>query len=72
VGSALRPREVVGHLKVDAQLLGEGGEVTGTFVIGHERNQQAEDPEASLITRLRSLKNRPRSRTGEMTWLREV
>jgi hypothetical protein len=69
VGSALRPREVVGHLKVDAQLLGE-------------------DPEASLITRLRSLKNRPRSRTGEMirlkynlktamppeprTWLREV
>ncbi|WP_298951500.1 toprim domain-containing protein [uncultured Methylobacterium sp.] len=53
------------------QVRGSGGIANfATFVIGHERNQQAEDPEASLITRLRSLKNRPRSRTGEMIRLK--
>lgn len=39
-----------------------------TFVIGHERNQQAEGDDWTL-TQLRSLKNRPRSRTGPMVVL---
>lgn len=34
-----------------------------SIVIGHERNQQA-DGDDKLLTQLRSLKNRPRSRTG--------
>lgn len=46
------------------QVRGSGGIANfATFVIGHERNQQAEG-ESSLITQLRTLKNRPRSRTG--------
>lgn len=40
-----------------------------TFVIGHERNQQAEGDQF-LLTQLRSLKNRPRSITGPMAVLR--
>lgn len=53
------------------QVRGSGGIANfATIVIGHERNQQAEDPDASLITRLRALKNRPRSRTGEMVRLK--
>ena len=43
---------------------GSGGIAAfATIVIGHERNQQAEGDDA-LLTQLRSLKNRPRSRTG--------
>lgn len=52
------------------QVRGSGGIANfATFVIGHERNQQAEDPEDALVTRLRALKNRPRSRTGVMLTL---
>lgn len=39
-----------------------------TFVIGHERNQQAEGDDW-MLTQLRSLKNRPRTRTGPMVVL---
>jgi twinkle protein len=43
---------------------GSGGLAAfATIVIGHERNQQAPEGE-ELLTQLRSLKNRPRSRTG--------
>lgn len=52
------------------QVRGSGGIANfATFVIGHERNQQADDPEDSLLTQLRALKNRPRSRTGPMVTL---
>jgi len=46
------------------QIRGSGGiAMFATIVIGHERNQQAEGEDA-LLTQLRSLKNRPRSKTG--------
>ncbi|MGV2346117.1 MAG UNVERIFIED_CONTAM: toprim domain-containing protein [Methylobacterium ajmalii] len=52
------------------QVRGSGGIANfASIVVGHERNQQAEG-EASLITRLRSLKNRPRSKTGVMVHLK--
>lgn len=52
------------------EVRGSGGIANfATFVIGHERNQQAEG-EASLLTQLRALKNRPRSRTGPMLVLK--
>ncbi|MFD1303460.1 toprim domain-containing protein [Methylobacterium marchantiae] len=52
------------------QVRGSGGIANfASTVIGHERNQQAEG-EAQLITQLRSLKNRPRSRTGPMVALK--
>lgn len=52
------------------QVRGSGGIANfATFVIGHERDQQAEGDDA-LITQLRSLKNRPRSRTGPMVALK--
>ncbi len=48
------------------QVRGSGGIANfASEVIGHERNQQAEG-EDFLLTQLRSLKNRPRSRTGVM------
>jgi twinkle protein len=48
------------------QVRGSGGIANfATIVIGHERNQQA-DGRQSLVTQLRALKNRPRSRTGPM------
>lgn len=48
------------------QVRGSGGIANfASVVIGHERNQQADD-DGFLITQLRSLKNRPRSRTGVM------
>lgn len=51
------------------EVRGSGGIANfATFVIGHERNQQAEGT-ASLLTQLRALKNRPRSRTGPMVTL---
>lgn len=47
-----------------SQLRGSGGiGFFATTIIGHERNQQADGDDA-LITQLRALKNRPRSRTG--------
>lgn len=46
------------------EVRGSGGLANfATFVIGHERNQQAEGDDWKL-TQLRSLKNRPRSKTG--------
>jgi twinkle protein len=46
------------------QVRGSGGIANfATFVLGHERNQQAPGEDA-LITQLRVLKNRPRSKTG--------
>lgn len=52
------------------QVRGSGGIANfATVVIGHERNQQAEG-DGFLITQLRSLKNRPRSRTGVMGCLK--
>ncbi|MCW2317114.1 twinkle protein [Rhodoblastus acidophilus] len=51
------------------EVRGSGGIANfATFVIGHERNQQAEG-ELALVTQLRSLKNRPRGRTGTMKCL---
>ena len=51
------------------EVRGSGGIANfATFVIGHERNQQAEGEQA-LITQLRALKNRPRSVTGPMVAL---
>jgi len=51
------------------EVRGSGGIANfATFVIGHERNQQAEG-NLSLLTQLRALKNRPRSRTGPMVTL---
>jgi twinkle protein len=51
------------------EVRGSGGIANfATFVIGHERNQQAEGT-MSLLTQLRALKNRPRSRTGPMVTL---
>lgn len=48
------------------EVRGSGGIANfATFVIGHERNQQAEGDHA-LVTRLRSLKNRVRSKTGPL------
>lgn len=48
------------------QVRGSGGIANfASIVIGHERNQQAEGDQA-LITRLRGLKNRPRSKTGPL------
>lgn len=68
------PREGGGHTEGAKthlnQVRGSGGIANfATFVIGHERNQQAEG-EAFLITRLRALKNRPRSITGPMEVLK--
>ena len=52
------------------QVRGSGGIANfATFVIGHERNQQAEGDQW-LLTQLRALKNRPRSVTGPMEVLR--
>jgi twinkle protein len=52
------------------QVRGSGGIANfATFVIGHERNQQAAEAADSLLTQLRALKNRPRSRTGPMVTL---
>lgn len=46
------------------EVRGSGGiAMFASTVVGHERNQQAEGDQA-LITQLRILKNRPRSRTG--------
>lgn len=64
----LRRPEGVGHEEGAAtslnQVRGSGGIANfATFVIGHERNQQA-DGEEALDTTLRILKNRPRSWTG--------
>jgi len=51
------------------EVRGSGGIANfATFVIGHERNQQAEGTQ-SLLTQLRALKNRPRSRTGPIVTL---
>jgi len=51
------------------EVRGSGGLANfATFVIGHERNQQAEGDDWTL-TQLRSLKNRPRSKTGPMVVL---
>lgn len=51
------------------QIRGSGGLANfATFVIGHERNQQAEGTDW-LLTQLRALKNRPRSKTGPMVTL---
>lgn len=51
------------------QVRGSGGIANfASIVIGHERNQQA-GGEDYLLTQLRSLKNRPRSRTGPMLTL---
>lgn len=52
------------------QVRGSGGIANfASFVIGHERNQQAAG-DGWLLTQLRSLKNRPRSKTGPMLVLR--
>jgi twinkle protein len=52
------------------QVRGSGGIANfATHVVGHERNQQAEGDDF-LLTQLRSLKNRPRSKTGPMCVLR--
>lgn len=49
---------------------GSGGiAMFATFVIGHERNSQAAGEDWKL-TQLRSLKNRPRSKTGPIVTLR--
>jgi twinkle protein len=63
-----RPSQGPGHEEGAATSLnhirGSGGLAAfATIVIGHERNQQAPEGE-ELLTQLRSLKNRPRSRTG--------
>lgn len=51
------------------EVRGSGGLANfATFVIGHERNQQAEGDDW-MLTQLRSLKNRPRSKTGPMVVL---
>lgn len=51
------------------EVRGSGGIANfATFVIGHERNQQAEGTQ-SLLTQLRALKNRPRSKTGPIVTL---
>lgn len=68
------PRDGGGHTEGAAshlnQVRGSGGIANfATFVIGHERNQQAEG-DGFLLTQLRSLKNRPRSITGPMGVLR--
>lgn len=48
------------------QVRGSGGIANfAVIVIGHERNQQAPG-DLALLTQLRSLKNRPRSKTGTM------
>lgn len=51
------------------EVRGSGGIANfASFVIGHERNQQAEG-DGALVTQLRALKNRPRSHTGPMVAL---
>ena len=67
------PRDGAGHTEGAVthinQVRGSGGIANfATFVIGHERNQQAEGPLA-LLAQLRSLKNRPRSKTGPILTL---
>lgn len=68
------PRDGKGHTEGAAshlnQVRGSGGIANfATFVIGHERNQQAEGDQF-LLTQLRALKNRPRSITGPMQVLK--
>ena len=68
------PRDGEGHTEGAAshlnQVRGSGGIANfASIVIGHERNQQAQGQDF-LLTRLRSLKNRPRSITGPMGVLR--
>ena len=68
------PRQDGGHTEGAKthlnQVRGSGGIANfATFVIGHERNQQAEG-DAFLLTRLRALKNRARSITGPMEVLK--
>lgn len=62
------PRDGAGHTEGAVthinQVRGSGGIANfATYVIGHERNQQAEGHQA-LVAQLRSLKNRPRGKTG--------
>jgi twinkle protein len=53
------------------QVRGSGGIANfASIVIGHERNQQATEGGQFLLTRLRALKNRPRSITGPMQVLK--
>lgn len=68
------PRDGVGHTEGAAtsinQVRGSGGIANfASIVIGYERDQQAEGG-LEMLTQLRSLKNRPRSKTGPILTMR--